>query len=160
MQDEKGLPAHKRDDFIKAFGEEKVKTIEAALADKAKEADDDGIEKKSKDTDKTKDSLVKSVQQLLEAVTYLNDELITVKEQLKAKEQSEPEGEFDLVSFLKSKSAVGSDAAKVDGRSTLAKDAPVETEPESPSQQASGFPIGLVDRIVSLNQQYQNGGKQ
>ena len=46
MQDEKALPAHKLEGLINLAGEERAKEVEAAIADKAKEADDDGIEKK------------------------------------------------------------------------------------------------------------------
>lgn len=154
MSEAKELPAHKLEGLVALAGEERAKEVQAALADKSKEADEAGLEKKESGADLTKE--------LLKAIDYLNDQVIALGErieQMEQKEAAEPEGDFDLVSFLKSKSAIGSEKAKVDGRTKEGQDAPQETEPESPSREAAGLPVGLIDRLVAANQSYQNGGR-
>lgn len=151
MADEKGLPAHKREEFIKAFGEERVTQIETALADKAKEADDAGIEKKETVIPEalTPDNpVVKALEMVVAQLTALDTRLKAIEDrQVEVKEEP-----FDLMEFLKSKSVIGQPTAKLDGRSTLAKDAPKETEPASLSQNGTGMRVALVDQLVQANQ--------
>jgi len=155
--DEKGLPAHKRDEFVKAFGEERVKQIEAALAEKSKEADEAGIEKK--ESELTPDSeIVKALEIVMTEITSLRQDVDT---RLKAIEEKTEEKEepFDLITFLKSKSAVGKEENKVDGRSRLGKDAPEETEGDTPTRAGLGVPVSLVDSLIQANQKWYEGGK-
>lgn len=161
MADEKGLPVHKRDEFIKAFGEERVTQIEAALADKAKEADDAGIEKKEQG-----EAQALPAGEIVKGLTFLADQIKTLSEsmdnRLKALEgerAEEKEAEFDLVAMLKSKSAIGKQETKVDGRSSLAKDGPEEAQAITPTQQTVGVPVGLLDGLFQLNQGWYSGGK-
>lgn len=159
MQDEKGLPAHKLEGLVNLAGEERAKEIEAAIANKAKEADDDGIEKKEETPAERK----LTDREVVEAFVALKESLDSINSRLDAMEAKQEEvkesDDFDLVSFLKSKSVVGSEAAKVDGRSKEAKDGPMETEAASQINQDIGLPISLVDRIFQANQAYANGGK-
>lgn len=167
MTDEKELPAHKREEFIKAFGEDKVLQMEAALTDKAKEADEAGIEKKEetkaeekqmdeKTTEKglTQKQIVESFIVLKEQIEALTKEIAALKDNKQEEKETE---EFDLVSFLKSKSVIGAEEAKIDGRSTLAKDKPEEADANIPVMTGLPFQIGLVDRIVNANQKYAGG---
>jgi len=123
MADEKGLPSHKRPEFVKAFGEERVKAIEEALASKAKEADEAGIEQKEA-------GALDPMAEILKALTFFADELKGVKVELATLKEDagkvKEETPFDLVTFLKEKSAIGKEETKVDRRSALAKDKPVE----------------------------------
>lgn len=159
MADEKGLPVHKRDEFIKAFGEERVTQIEAALADKAKEADDAGIEKKEAQATEAlpASEIVKGLAFLAEQIKSLGE---SMDSRLKALEETQQKEEsFDLVTMLKSKSAIGKEETKVDGRSSLAKDKPEEAQGVTPTQQAVGVPVSLLDGLFQLNQGWYNGGK-
>lgn len=158
MSDDKGLPAHKRTEFVQAFGEERVKQIEAALAEKSKEADEAGIEKKE-DAKLTADSeVVKALEMVMAEVISLRQDVDT---RLKAIEvKAEEEEPFDLITFLKSKSAVGKPENKVDGRSKEAKDGPEETTPETPTQVGLGIPVNLIDSLVQANQNWYEGGKR
>lgn len=145
---EKGLPAHKRPDFVKAFGEERVTQMEAALAAKSKEADDAGVAKKELQPD------VKA--ELAQVVLQIKEMLDAFDTRLQAVEKSvvKEDDQFDLVALLKSKSIIGKDSAKIDGRSALAKDAPIETEPVP----AGGVhPVGLVNNLIAANQNYKGG---
>lgn len=142
---EKGLPAHKRPDFVKAFGEEQVTKIEEALAAKSKEADDAGIAKKEAQPD-VKAELAQVVLQIKEMLDAFDTRLQAVEKSVVKEEDS-----FDLVALLKSKSIIGKESARIDGRSALAKDTPLETEPAP----ASGLhPVGLVNNLIAANQNY------
>jgi hypothetical protein len=141
---EKGLPAHKRDEFVKAFGEDKVQQIEATLADKAKEADEAGIEKK----EATQALTVKDLASFTDAIKEM---FVAVDTRLKALEtkpvvEEKEEESYDLVALLKSMSVVGKPEAKVDGRTAEAKDGPKETKPEP--QLGAGF----AEQFVNVNQ--------
>lgn len=160
MADEKGLPAHKREEFIKAFGEERVEQIEMTLADKAKEADEAGIEKKEAETAETpaetltpESPVVKALEMVVAQLAALDTRLKTIEDkQVEAVEEKEQP--FDLMEFLKSKSAIGQPTTKVDGRSKEAKDAPEEAKQESWTERASGIRVSLVDELVGANQAY------
>lgn len=163
MQDEKGLPAHKLEGLVNLAGEERAKEVEAALADKAKEADEAGIEKKEETPKEVKPKALTD-KELVEAFVAVKESLSAIEQRLATLEATRAEetkaaDEFDLVTFLKSKSVVGAPEAKVDGRTTLAKDGPEETKPGSMVAPTVGMPIGLVDRLVQANQAYQNGGR-
>jgi hypothetical protein len=166
MADEKGLPPHKREEFVKAFGEERVTQIEEALADRSKSADEAGIEKKEQtQSEKAKEptaaDVVKGLEFIVEQLNALNDK---VEARFKALEEAtvKEEDQFDIVAQLRAKSAIGKEAARIDGRSQLAKDGPKETLPETPTVAATGgVPIGLVDGLFQLNQGWYNrGGEQ
>lgn len=160
-EEQKGLPAHKREEFIKAFGEERVKQIETALEATAKAADEAGVEKKEETPTEatpkealTPDSeIVKALGLVMETITAMRadfDNRLKAMETYQA-EQKETEAPFDLVKFLKDKSTIGQETAKVDGRSILAKDKPQETK----TQTGSSF----TENFMKLNQAwYEQGG--
>lgn len=162
MADEtKDLPQHKREQLVAAFGEDKAKLFEQALADKAKQADEAQIEQKEqgeKAKEPTTADVVKGLEFIVEQLNALNER---VEARFKALEEAtvKEEDQFDIVAQLRAKSAIGKDAAKIDGRSQLAKDAPKETQPETPTVAATGgVPIGLVDGLFQLNQGWYNRG--
>lgn len=146
---EKGLPAHKRPEFVAAFGEEKVKQIEEALQSKAKEADEQGVEKK--------EAKEPTMADVVKALEFLTTELVTLKKQIEKPVEKEAE-EFDLVARLKSLSAVGQESTKVDGRTALAKSGPEETKQEAKADPITGLSVPLVEKIFQSNQAYYNGG--
>lgn len=144
MNDEKGLPPHKREEFIKAFGVERVEEIEATLADKAKEADDAGIEKKEA-------AQALTVKDLLSFTDAIKEMFVAVDTRLKALETKpeevvKEEGNYDFIALLKSMSVIGKPEVKVDGRTAEAKDGPKETKPEP--QLGAGF----AEQFVNVNQ--------
>ena len=154
---EKGLPAHKRDEFIKAFGEERVKQMEAALAEKSKEADEAGIQKKETTPEVkslTKEDLITGLEYVLtqvkEAVDVIGSRLDALE-----KTQVKEADQFDIIAQLKAKSIIGNPAAKVDGRSALAKDAPIEAESEA---EKGPTPVGLLNNLFKANEAYYNQG--
>lgn len=157
---EKGLPAHKRDEFIKAFGEERVKQIEAALADKSKEADEAGIQKKETSQEAgalTQADLVKALEVVLDKVKEGFDVMTARIEALETEKVKEAD-QFDILAQLKAKSIIGAPAARVDGRSSLAKDAPEETPGE---KQQGPTPVGLLNNIFAANQAWnERGGRR
>lgn len=163
MAEEKGLPPHKRDEFVKAFGEERVKQIEETLADKSKSADEAGIEKKEQSQEAPVVDKALTQDDLLKALEFVSDGIKASFEKLDARlkaieeSQVEEKDKFDIVEILKAKSIIGKDAAKIDGRSSLAKDAPKEVEQETPTAVSTGgVPIGLVDGLFQLNQGWYN----
>lgn len=165
MQDEKGLPAHKLQGLIDLAGEERAQQVEAALTNKAKEADEQEIEKKEETpaaaevaTDVSRDELKAALGLLTDTLKELDDRLKALEEKPQAAEET-ADKEFDLVAFLKEKSIIGKEEAKVDGRTQLAKDGPEETPAGTPTANQVGLPIGLVDRLFQSNQAYYNGGK-
>lgn len=148
---EKGLPAHKRPEFVKAFGEERVKQIEAALADKSKEADEAGIQKKETSQEVatlTQADLVKALEVVLDKVKEGFDVMTQRLEALEAEKVKEAD-QFDILAQLKAKSIIGNPAARVDGRSKLANDAPVETASE---KQQGPTPVGLLNNLFAANE--------
>ena len=152
---EKGLPAHKRDEFIKAFGEERVKQMEVALAEKSKEADEAGIQKKEVEVKSlTKEDLITGLEYVLtqvkEAVDVIGSRLDALE-----KTQVKEADQFDIIAQLKAKSIIGNPAAKVDGRSALAKDAPIEAESEA---EKGPTPVGLLNNLFKANEAYYNQG--
>lgn len=153
---EKGLPAHKRPDFVKAFGEERVKQIEAALAEKSKEADESGIQKKETGQEEatlTQTDLVKALEVVMDKVKEGFDVMAARLEALEASKVKEAD-QFDILAQLKAKSIIGDPAAKVDGRSQLGKDAPEEVT--SATQQPT--PVGLLNNIFAANEAWYNRG--
>ena len=172
MAEEKGLPPHKREEFVKAFGEERVKQIEATLTDKAKEADEAGIEKKEQSQAEQKEGATPEADKpltqadLLKALEFVSDGIKTalgnLDTRLKAIEDSQVEekDKFDIVEILKGKSIIGNSAAKVRGNSAMAKDAPKEAEKSSPTQQAVGMRLSLVDQLIEANEVWANGGEK
>jgi hypothetical protein len=164
MSDEKGLPAHKRAEFITAFGEEKVKQMEDTLEDKSKAADEAGIQKKEETPATetpaapalTPDSeIVKALGTLAEQIAGMRNDFDTRIKALESgvtevKEKQAADEPFDLMEFLKSKSAIGAPEAKVDGRTTLAKDGPTET-PQTVAR-PGGLNLTVVDELMGINQ--------
>lgn len=154
---EKGLPAHKRPEFVKAFGEERVKQIEEALSAKSKEADEAGIDKKEVDTSQqvlTKEDLITGLEFVLTQVKEAVDGLGTRIEALE-KTQVKEADTFDIVAQLKAKSIIGNPAAKLHGNTALAKDAPIET----PSEEQKGpTPVGLLNNLFKANEAWANRG--
>lgn len=163
MADEtKDLPQHKREQLVAAFGEDKASLFEAAVADKAKQADEAQIEQKEQTTkEPTTSDVVKGLEYIVEQLNALNDR---VEARFKALEEAtvKEEDQFDIVAQLRAKSVIGNAAARVHGNSAIAKDAPKETQPETPTVAATGgVPIGLVDGLFQLNQGwYSRGGEQ
>lgn len=123
MQDEKGLPEHKRQEFIEAFGEERVAQMEAALADKAKQADEENIEKKE-EKPVTRTEILEVVTQLNDAIKALAQEVTELKERAEEKDK-EPQTLLEMLELYR---AVGKSENKVDGRTKEAKDIPQEAE--------------------------------
>ena len=153
---EKGLPAHKRPDFVKAFGEERVKQIEAALAEKSKEADESGIQKKETGQEEAtliQTDLVKALEVVMDKVKEGFDVMAARLEALEASKVKEAD-QFDILAQLKAKSIIGDPAAKVDGRSQLGKDAPEEVT----SANRQPTPVGLLNNIFAANEAWYNRG--
>lgn len=151
--------ARKRPNFVEAFGEERGKMIEATLDDKSKQADDAGIEQKE-----ATPAEVLPASEIVKGLTFLAEQIKTLSEsvdtRLKALEETQQKEEsFDLVTMLKSKSAIGKAETKMDGRSKEAKDGPEEAKAQSATQQQVGVPVGLLDGLFSLNQDWYRGGK-
>lgn len=156
MDEQKGLPAQKRKAFEEAFGAERVAEIEAALGEKAKEADAAGLEKKEAEAVPveaetpaepevtepalTREEVAEALNAAIEPVkelTGLVKELKAEVEALKAgkaaaeKETAETTPAFStLAQMIWAQRAVGAAETRVDGRTELAKDAPEEAEPE------------------------------
>ncbi len=156
----KDLPQHKRTEMAAAFGEDKVKVFEDALAGKAKEADEAGIEQKEQKVDEkvlTEVDLVKALKFISDGIKESFDKLDA---RLKAIEDSQVKesDKYDIVEILKAKSIIGKDAAKVDGRTSLAKDAPQEAESASYTRQSVGMQVSLVDQFIQANEAWYNGG--
>lgn len=152
MADEtKDLPQHKRDGLVAAFGEEKAKKFEEALANTAKEADEAGVAKKE-------EAQAQGVTQkeMAEVLVQLKEMLGGLDARLKALETDKvkEEDQFDLMAILRGKSVIGKEAAKVDGRSMLAKDAPEE----APAQTAGVHPVGLINNLLAANEAWANRG--
>lgn len=157
MDEVKGLPAHKRPEFVKAFGEERVKQIEAALAEKSKEADEAGVAKKEETSAQIQSQGV-TQKEMAEVLVQLKEMLGGLDARLKALETDKvkEEDQFDLMAILRGKSIIGKEAARVDGRSMLAKDAPEE----APAQAASVHPVGLINNLLAANEAYYNQGRR
>lgn len=156
--EQKELPAHKRPNFVEAFGEDRAKQIEAALDGKSKEADEAEVEKK----EATAEPAGVTQKEIATVLTQIKEMFVAMDGRLKALEEEPKEKEaesFDLVSILKSQSAIGKQETKVDGRSSLAKDGPEEAQGITPTQQTVGVPVGLLDGLFQLNQGWYNGGK-
>lgn len=145
---EKGLPAHKRPDFVKMLGEERVKDLEDALANKSKEADEQGIQKKEAGEQKplTQSDLLTGLEFVLTQVKELTDGINSRLDTLEKSQVKEADA-FDIMAQLKAKSIVGKEAARVDGRSALAKDAPEETQPQAANQ----HPVSLINNLFAAN---------
>lgn len=155
MDEVKGLPAHKRPEFVKAFGEERVKQIEAALAEKSKEADEAGVAKKEETPTPVQPQGV-TQKEMAEVLVQLKEMLGGLDARLKALETDKvkEEDQFDLMAILRGKSVIGKEAARVDGRSMLAKDAPEE----APAQTAGAHPVGLINNLLAANEAWANRG--
>lgn len=162
MADEKEAFARKRPNFVEAFGEEQGKVIESALDDKAKAADEAQIEQK--EADKPAEDKPLTQADLLKALEFVSDGIKTalgnLDTRLKAIEDSQVEekDKFDIVEILKQTSIIGKEAARLDGRSSLAKDAPKEAAPLSATEQAVGMRLSLVDQFIGANEAWYNGG--
>lgn len=155
MDEVKGLPAHKRPEFVAAFGEERVKQIEAALAEKSKEADEAGVAKKEEaQPTLTKEDFMKGLDTVLDKVKEALDAFDTRLKTMEAAQVKEQD-QFDVMALLKAKSIIGKEAARVDGRSMLAKDAPEE----APAQAAGVHPVGLINNLLAANEAYYRGGR-
>lgn len=159
---DKELPARKRPEWLEAFGEERVKQVEEALDDKAKEAQDMGLENKDKDQEQPteaatpepeqeqKDEAPLTRKEIFDALLMQQkqiEQLTKAVSDLAAAKQAEEE-EPDLVSLLKEHSAIGKKETQVDGRTSLAKDGPSEADPDGPSV----HPIPFIDRVMKMNQ--------
>ena len=152
MADEtKGLPQHKRDELVATFGE-KAQNFLDAVENTSKEADEAGIEKKEQEPALTPDNpVVKALEMFVEQMAILDARLKAIEERPATEEKEQP---FDLMAFLKSKSAIGQETTKIDGRSQLAKDAPKEAAPMSATEQSMGMRLGVVDDFLQANQAY------
>lgn len=160
MAENKEVPAVKREEFIKAFGAERWAVIEAALADKAKQADEAGIEKKETEpatepappavpetpTPLTRDDLNAALAQfgaeVAKTVADLQMEVAALKE---AKLTEKPPVAISFLEMLKERSAIGKAENKLDGRSKEAKDGPEEDASPPLS------PVPLLDAIMKAN---------
>lgn len=148
--DEKGLPVHKRPEFVKLLGEERTKQVEEVLDKTSKELNEAGVE--------TKETKEPTMSDVVKALEFLTTEIVAIKQEMATKEVVKEEEPFDLVTRLKSLSVVGQETTKVDGRTKEAKDGPEETKGVSPSQEIAGLPVSLVDKIFQANQAWYNGG--
>jgi len=120
MDEIKEIPAHKREEFVKAFGEERVKQMEEELAQRAQQAKDSGVESKeqtpapvettsapsgpSSDMVEAIQALVTSVKAVAETVTAMDARLKELEKgdaiRLAQKAASLPEA--SLAAFVKS----------------------------------------------------------
>lgn len=158
MDEQKGLPAHKRDEFVKAFGEDRVEQIEEALAGKAKEADEMGLEKKeeappateqTKENPLTREEVAEAIKPLVEMVKALQIELSEMKE---AKEKPVEIAPAALVEMLGLGSVIGRQETQVDGRTKEAKDGPEE----APATGKGVTGISFIDGLIQQNQNAYN----
>lgn len=163
----KDLPQHKREELVAAFGEDKAQLFEEALAGKAKAADEAQIEQKEAPVEEKAEAEKPLTQaDLLKALEFVSDGIKTalgnLDTRLKAIEEAQVEekDKFDIVEILKAKSIIGKDTAKVRANSALAKDAPKEAEPLSPTQQSMGMRLSLVDQFIGANEAWYNGGEK
>ena len=150
------IPAHKRDEFIKAFGLEKVEAMEKALEGRAKEAQEAGIEQKEQaeaqattPTEKTPeqvaltaqqvaDAIIMAVTPLAEAIKAVTDEVKELKRSDAAKVAEKAAGTpaASLESLLSGQlTGLFSKETEVDGRSSLAKSKPKQ----APAQGEGGL---------------------
>jgi len=157
------IPDEKRKALAAVFGDTRLAEIESAIEGKAKEADEAGLERKEEapaGTEKTdagepeqpqpltREEVAKAlsdvVTPLIEQVTQLKAQVNELTE-AKEKEADEPESIIDL---MKQYSAVGKEAARVDGRTKEAKEGPAEVKPEK-----GGGIMGIFNPFLEANQQ-------
>lgn len=157
-ENDMAIPERKREEFVKAFGLEKVEAMEKALEGRAKEAQEAGIEQKDQtDTpaqattpaEKTPeqqaltpqqiaDAIIMAVTPLAEAIKAITDEVKELRRSDAAKVAEKAAGTpaASLESLL-SGQLIGlfSKETEVDGRSSLAKSKPKQ----APAQGAGGL---------------------
>lgn len=178
MDELKGLPAHKRPEFVKAFGEERVKQIEDAIETRAKEADAAGIEKKEQpvpapvpetpaatEPPMTRKEVVDALAAVVETIAAQVEaklKELAAKPTEEVKEAPKAEPVYDLVQLLKARSVIGNPAARVDGRTKEAKDGPEEAVIPSGTQEAIGMRINILDKVFQANEAWatQKNGKE
>lgn len=122
MDDVKEIPAHKREEFIAAFGEERVKQMEDELTQRAKQASDAGTESKEKappaeqakeqpDTAEPSADMVEAIRALTTSIKAIGESVQGIDSRLKELEQSDKVRlekqaasipEASLASFVKS----------------------------------------------------------
>lgn len=150
-----GIPAHKRDEFVKAFGEEKVMEIEKALEGKAKEAQEAGLEQKeateapatpagtatpgtqapaqteTMTPAQVADAIIMVVTPLAEAIKAVTNEIKELKrtDAEKVAEKAAGTPVASLESLLSQRlPGLFSEATEIDGRTSLAKSKPKQKE--------------------------------
>jgi hypothetical protein len=134
--------------------------MEDTLEDKSKAADEAGIQKKE-ETPPAETPAAPALtpdSEIVKALGLVMDTLSTLGTRIKAledgvtevKEKQAADEPFDLMEFLKSKSAIGAHETKVDGRTTLAKDGPTET-PQAVAR-PGGLNLTVVDELMGINQ--------
>lgn len=148
--DDMAIPERKRDEFVKAFGLEKVEAMEKVLEGRAKEAQEAGIEQKEQDTstgaatpaEKTPeqqalspgqvaDAIIMAVTPLAEAVKALTKEVKELKKSDAEKVAEKAAGTpvASLESLLSDQlTGLFSKETEIDGRTSLAKSKPKETK--------------------------------
>jgi hypothetical protein len=125
MNDVKEIPAHKREEFIAAFGEERVKQMEDELAQRAKQASDAGTESKEKtppveqakeqpapaQAEQPSADMVEAVRALTTSIRAIGESVQVIDSRLKELEKTDKERlekqaasipEASLASFVKS----------------------------------------------------------
>lgn len=123
MDDVKEIPAHKREEFVAAFGEERVKQMEEELSQRAKQATEAGTESKEKtpsaEKDKPADALteqpssdvVEAIRALTTSIKAIGESVQGIDNRLKELEKSDKEKlaqkaaaipDASLASFVKS----------------------------------------------------------
>ena len=156
--DEKGLPAHKLEEFKKAFGTARVEEIEATISGKAKEATEAGIEQKEQGEGApqpepiTANALATAIASgIKEAVGPLAQQVANLEAQVKELQRSDedkitdkaaglPQASLEALVAEKLGGGLFSKENQVDGRSSLVKSGPKETPVNSQENGLFFFP--------------------
>lgn len=155
-----GTKMQMKDDVKNALetllGSDEVANIEAALSD-TKEVETEQVQKvevvkpePEPDEDVQDGELPLTRTEVVEAlkavIEPLQSEIQTLKSQLAKKQDPEPAPGNELLKLLQATSVIGKEAARVDGRTTLAKEKPME-----PKADRSPGLLGLFDEMVEQN---------
>lgn len=143
MDEVKGLPAHKRPEFLEAFGEEGVKQIEDTIAQRASEAKEEGREQKEVTQEPevkalSQEDLVKALSPVAKAFQSVLKKLSDFDTRLKELEKTDGEkiaqkaANTPAASLEAQVESLFSKDFQVDGRTSLAKQGPTQapTQPQ------------------------------
>ena len=93
MDDIKEIPAHKREEFVAAFGEERVKQMEAEVAQRSQQAKEEGAESKetSVPTQELSPDIANALQALVTAVNQVDETVKAIDDRVKELEKTDKE---------------------------------------------------------------------